>query len=87
MTNYAVKISEQGQITLPKDLRNRIGVTAGNRVILTVSEDSNVVAVNNKFPIESYFGKFDKTIAGGDDPAKFIRNIRDQVSAKHAGKS
>ena len=87
MTKYAVKISEQGQITLPKALRNKIGAQNGNRVILTIDDGSNAINVSKKYPIEKYFGKFGGTIAGGEDPTSFVKNLREEDSTKHSGKA
>lgn len=85
MTKYAVKISEQGQITLPKALRNKISAQNGNRVILTIDDGSNTINVSKKYPIENYFGKFGSNIAGGEDPTSFVKSLREEDSAKHNG--
>ena len=79
MSKYAVKISEQGQITLPKALRDRIRAKSGERVILVV-DDNNIskIIVSKNYPIESYFGAFKSTISGGMDAAGFVRKMRDE---------
>ena len=39
------KLTEKGQITLPKDIRTALGVSAGDRVTL-VQQDDQVVMMN-----------------------------------------
>lgn len=42
MKYFTATLSSKGQITIPKAIRERLGITAGDRVVLTV-EDGAIV--------------------------------------------
>ncbi|MES2970727.1 MAG: AbrB/MazE/SpoVT family DNA-binding domain-containing protein [Patescibacteria group bacterium] len=74
-TQYVIKISSQGQITLPKKLREQLRVRPGSPVTVQASED-NKLQVSAKLPIEKYFGTMGRGITGGKDAAEFVREMR-----------
>lgn len=76
---YVAKISSQGQITLPKTLRNELKILEGSNVLLRANADGELV-VGGKFPIEKYFGTLGD-LTGGMDAAEYIRKMRDEDNA------
>ena len=69
--NYTAKISQQGQITLPAELRKRLGVQPGARVVLRESNNGAI--------------EVDK-ITGGSDAAEYVRKLRDQEQKRQTKK-
>jgi AbrB family looped-hinge helix DNA binding protein len=83
MAKYSVKISEQGQITLPKSLRQQLNTGAGARVVLVVDDNTpNNIKVTNEYPIKAYFGTMGNSITNGTDATEFIKNMRQQDTNK-----
>lgn len=54
---YAVKISKQGQLTLPAKLREDLGLTEGSYVLLALAPDKKTIRVNDPPAIAKHFGK------------------------------
>lgn len=75
--DYVLKLSPQGQVTLPKALRDRLKVRPGSRIVLKATADGDLTA-STKFPIEKYFGSMGTAITGGQDATQFIREMRDE---------
>lgn len=74
---YVVKISPQGQITLPKRFKQQIGVENG-QVVTIKPTGKGKMEVSGELPIEKYFGRYPGMITGGRDAAEFIREMRDE---------
>jgi AbrB family looped-hinge helix DNA binding protein len=79
---YTLKISPQGQLTLPRDLRERLHVQPGSRVAVSVS-DNGVLRVSDKPPIAAYFG----TLKGawldeGEDATEYARKLRNDMQPR-----
>lgn len=50
-----VSVNERGSLTLPRDVRDRLGISRGGQVILDVSEDGDIsLKAGAVFPIEIY---------------------------------
>jgi AbrB family looped-hinge helix DNA binding protein len=80
---YTLKISPQGQLTLPRDLRERLHVQPGSRVTVTVEESGNLRA-SNRLPITKRFG----TLTGvwtkeRQDTAEYTRELRNAMQPKN----
>ena len=75
------KIMAKGQITLPKDIREALGVKTGDRVTL-ISQDSQVIMMNSavyamKMLQSSMEGEAEKAGLRSDaDVADLIRRMR-----------
>jgi bifunctional DNA-binding transcriptional regulator/antitoxin component of YhaV-PrlF toxin-antitoxin module len=54
--SYILNISPQGQLTLPRALRERLHVRPGSRITATVIDDGKL-RISTEPPIASYFGK------------------------------
>jgi AbrB family looped-hinge helix DNA binding protein len=83
---FTAKISEQGQITLPKTLRQKIGVETGSRVILEV-DDSLTIKVGTEYPIKSFFGTFGSSISGHQDATEMVSSLRTKNINNRFGQS
>lgn len=80
--SYTLKISPQGQLTLPRGLRERLRVQPGSRITVDVIDDSKL-RISNEPPIAKYFGK----LAGawtshGEDAADYARKLRNGMQPK-----
>ena len=75
---YTAKISAQGQITVPSEVRKKIGAEKGQYVRFYL--DGDALALASTTPIEKYFGKVN--ILGGEDPVEFIRKLRDDSARR-----
>src|SRR5260221_10107711 len=58
-TSYTLRISPQGQLTLPRGLRERLRVQPGSHITVAVI-DGGTLQISNEPPIAKYFG----TLAG-----------------------
>jgi bifunctional DNA-binding transcriptional regulator/antitoxin component of YhaV-PrlF toxin-antitoxin module len=83
-TTYTLKISPQGQVTLPKALREffKVRPGIGSRLTAVTTEDGEVT-VSAKYPIEKHFGKYDRLwTQDGEDAAEYIRKLRNAMQPK-----
>jgi antitoxin PrlF len=64
-------ISSKGQVTVPQEIRKRLGLEAGDRVEFVVEEDRTVIrpARNEANPFEKYIG-IAGPFPGGEDGIK-----------------
>jgi antitoxin PrlF len=55
---YTSPISSKGQITIPREIRDRLGVGAGDRVEFVIEEDRTVIrpSRDNPDPFEKFRG-------------------------------
>lgn len=53
----AAKITSKGQITLPKEIRDALGLRAGDRVTFVLRDDGTVVMSPRKASLEQLFGR------------------------------
>lgn len=53
----AGKITSKGQITLPKEIRDALGLRAGDRVMFVVRDDGTVVISPRKASLDQLFGR------------------------------
>jgi bifunctional DNA-binding transcriptional regulator/antitoxin component of YhaV-PrlF toxin-antitoxin module len=52
-----VSINERGTLTLPKEMRNRLGVTSATQVFAEETDEGNLLRPGATFPIEIYSEK------------------------------
>jgi len=83
---YVLKISPQGQLTLPKRLRQQLKVDKGSRVTIRASSDKKQLEVSTDLPITKYFGTMGRAITGGRDAAEYIREMRDEDNRQRGRK-
>jgi AbrB family looped-hinge helix DNA binding protein len=56
----AAKVTAKGQVTIPKKIRDLLGIQAGSKVAFTLAEDGRV-----------NLSKIDKESASGEQPNRF----------------
>ncbi len=81
-STYTLKISPQGQLTLPRDLRERLHVQTGSRIAVVVTDDGSL-HISSDLPIAKHFG----TMAGAwtapeQDAAEYTRELRNSMQPK-----
>jgi AbrB family looped-hinge helix DNA binding protein len=78
------KVMAKGQITLPKDIREILGVGTGDRVTI-ICKDNQVVMMNAAIYAmnvlqESMKGEFEKAgIYNDDDVMKLVKEVRYEI--------
>jgi bifunctional DNA-binding transcriptional regulator/antitoxin component of YhaV-PrlF toxin-antitoxin module len=79
---YSLKVSPQGQLTLPRELRARLRVNSGSRITARVAKDGSL-QLSNKLPITKHFGSLPGVwTAKGQDAAEYTRKLRDSMQPK-----
>ena len=79
---YSLKLSPQGQLTLPQALRKKLRVQPGSRVAVSVAADGGL-RLSSKFPVEKYFGTMPGVwTESGQDAAAYSRQLRDAMQPK-----
>lgn len=80
--SYTLKISPQGQLTLPRSLRERLRVHPGSRIAVVVTNDGSL-KISGKSPIEKRFGTMPHIwTAKGQDAAEYTRELRNSIQPK-----
>ncbi len=79
---YTLKVSPQGQLTLPRAIRERLHLQPGSRIAVTVTDDGGLL-ISSKPPITKHFG----TLAGlwttkKQDAAEYGRELRNSMQPK-----
>lgn len=82
MLNVTLKMSSQGQITIPKDMRDQMGIKGGSEFVVVAKPDKPPVINIYPKPL-----KWVDTIAGiaqgawGNDPkasTRYVRELRNE---------
>jgi antitoxin PrlF len=77
---YSSSISSKGQVTVPQEIRNRLGLSAGDRVEFAIEGDRTVIrparAISN--PFEKYIGVLGTFPGGPDEINVWLRELRDE---------
>lgn len=71
----SVKVSTKHQIAVPSEARARLGIRAGDRLDVTVTEDSIVLTKRPGRPSERLRG-LGAPIWKGIDPVEYVRELR-----------
>jgi antitoxin PrlF len=71
-------ISSKGQITVPQEIRNRLGLAAGDRVEFVVEDDRTVIRPvrSNSNPFEKYAGILGTFPGGEEEINAWLRDLR-----------
>ncbi|HVC36187.1 MAG TPA: AbrB/MazE/SpoVT family DNA-binding domain-containing protein [Candidatus Dormibacteraeota bacterium] len=81
-SSYTLKVSSQSQVTLPRDLRERLKLRPGSRITIMVTENGNL-KLSDKLPIEKHFGTLSGTwTTQGQDVASYTRTLRNSMQPK-----
>jgi AbrB family looped-hinge helix DNA binding protein len=80
--SYSLKISPQGQLTLPRSLRERLRLHPGSRIGVVVTDDGTL-QLSQKSPIEKHFGTMPSAwTSPGQDAAEYTRELRNSMQPK-----
>lgn len=88
---YTVTITKSGQVTLPKELRDFLGVKSGGRV--TFHKTRNGVSINRKLSREEFFDKLDQGKNAKTQSAirrhagKTVSELKNEYAASLAGRT
>ena len=78
-----VKTSSKGQIVIPKEVREKLGITAGKRLLFTVVENHAEITPLSDDPVKEMRG----ILKGGKSMAKALLSERqkdDKIDEKHS---
>jgi antitoxin PrlF len=73
-------VSTKGQVTIPRDIRRRLGLKVGDRVEFVVEGDSTIIrpARGTANPFEMYRSALQTFPRGQKDIHDWIRGMRDE---------
>lgn len=76
-------ISSKGQITVPREIRNRLGLKEGDRVEFVVEDDRTTIRPARAFenPFVKYVGAL-PAFAGVHEVNAWVHTLRDEVTRK-----
>jgi AbrB family looped-hinge helix DNA binding protein len=75
----SVKVSSKNQISIPSDARRRLGIVAGDRLSVEISDGAMVLRRRPQRASERLWGIGHGLY--GPDPVTFVREIRDELEA------
>ncbi len=82
---FSSSISSKGQVTVPQEIRNRLGLAAGDRVEFVVEGDRTLIrparSVSN--PFEKYIGVLGTFPGGPNEINAWLRELRDEEPEQH----
>jgi antitoxin PrlF len=79
MPTYTSTVTSKGQVTVPQEIRNRLGVKAGDRLEFVVEGDRTVIrpARITENPFAPYAGALGTFPGGEAEIAAWIHELRD----------
>jgi AbrB family looped-hinge helix DNA binding protein len=77
---YSSSISSKGQVTVPQEIRNRLGLSAGDRIEFVIEGEKTVIRPSrgSSSPFEKYKGVLATFSRGPKDINAWIREMRDE---------
>lgn len=81
---FSSTISSKGQVTVPQEIRNRLGLAAGDRVDFVIEGDRTVVrpSRDNPDPFEKQMGVLGPFPGGEEGIKAWISDMRDDDARK-----
>ena len=73
-----VTLSSRGQIVIPAEVRREMGLSAGDRLTLSVSEDGSVAQLRRKETLDEMSARFRSYIKPGTPPLMDVHGFYDQ---------
>ena len=70
------KITSKGQITIPKDIRDALGISGGDRILFEKKDGEVIIKKAQKGSIVSFL---DEAKPIGKEASRAIRSIRDEL--------
>lgn len=79
MANFST-VSSKGQVTVPQEIRTRLGLKEGDRLEFVIEGDRTVIRPARTFlnPFEQFVGVFDAFPKGKDEINAWIGELRDE---------
>ena len=79
---YLSSLSSKGQITIPREIRSRLGLSAGDRVEFVVEGGQTVIRPSraNTNPFEEYAGILGTFPGGVEEINAWLRDLRSEES-------
>jgi len=79
MTKYSSSMSSKGQVTVPQEIRKRLGVVPGDRIDFVVEGDRTVIrpSRSEENPFEKYRGVLGPFPGGEKGIKDWIEEMRD----------
>ena len=77
-------VTSKGQITLPKEVRNHLGLSEGDRVDFVISEDGSVRLLPISGSVRRLFGLLQRTGSPAATLAEIDEAIGEQIAADDA---
>lgn len=81
MKQYQSTVSSKGQITLPADVRRRLGLSTSDKVLIVLDDDGKVELRCPRFTLESVFGSVRSLPNESED---FEREIEEAMEERAA---
>jgi len=81
MKQYQSTVSSKGQITLPADVRRRLGLSASDKVLIVLDDDGKVELQRPRFTLESIRESLPSLPNQSDD---FEREIEEAMEERAA---
>jgi antitoxin PrlF len=79
----AATVTSKGQITIPKEVRERLKLKAGDRVVFVVQSDNDVVLKPAKTDIRELYGMLHRKGRRARTIEEMDQGIADLVAEKH----
>ncbi|HEY5519042.1 MAG TPA: AbrB/MazE/SpoVT family DNA-binding domain-containing protein [Candidatus Limnocylindrales bacterium] len=73
----SVKVSTKNQIAVPSEARRKLGIQAGDRLTVEVTDDALILRIRPSKPSERLRG-IARGYYGGMDAVQFVRKLRDE---------
>lgn len=77
---YSSTISSKGQVTVPQEIRIRLGLDTGDRLDFVIEGERTVIrpARNPDSPFDKYKGALGKFPGGVEEINAWVRDMRDE---------
>jgi AbrB family looped-hinge helix DNA binding protein len=84
MVEIIAKVSSKNQVTLPVDVRRRLGIAASDRIAFVIGDNDKVELRRVKFDLESILGSLDPL---PNESIDLDREIAEAIEAEMARRS
>lgn len=82
MTEYVSTISSKGQVTIPVDIRRRLGVDASDKIAFAVTGDGAIELRPMRFTLESVIGSIEALPGESADLDQEIKEATEEEVAR-----
>ncbi len=82
MKEYSVTVTSKGQFTLPREVREAMGVKPGDKIEMFVSREGDTILRAINKPASAIFGRGAAYAKGAPDEEKRKQAVADAVAAR-----